>query len=523
MAPLPRGARPRARPIQLVAASLPVLAAFPTGGDAAGQTGQEQAAPAEAQTGEAVSAQTSPRLSLADSLEHWYASGLGAYQLCSGLWVVGRDHRRSPEEVLDGDVRPFPHMHWEEGYAYEVHEEDRSVTVTAPGVASRTAAYNGDQGCAILPAGNDRVSFEPVPVPSDLPDPEDQAWPTGDRGAVGTFSDVDRDALEAVLDWAFDDDGLDPPQNTRGLVILYRGKILAERYAPGWSPYTPQISWSMGKSLASALTGVMVRRGFYGPDDRAPVEEWRGTADPRSKIRIRDLLRMSSGLDFDNLGLGGPPAYRAANEHMRIYFDALPSHLHAVNQPLRFEPGAVWRYRNSDPLSLMLIMRRALEAAGEDHLTFPQRELFDRIGMRSMVLETDAWGNFLITGRDFGGTRDWARFGLLHLWDGVWEGERILPEGWTEFVATPAPGDPSRGYGGLFWLNRGGAMDRIPRDAYWAAGHMGQTTMIIPSREMVVARQGPSAGRSSAHFNELVGRVLEAVGRPLEEGRGGNR
>lgn len=238
--------------------------------------------------------------------------------------------------------------------------------------------------------------------------------------------------------------------------------------------------------------------------------------DPRSEIRIRDLLRMSSGLDFDNLGLGGPPAYRAANEHMRIYFDALPSHLHAINQPLRYEPGTVWRYRNSDPLSLMLILRRTLEARGEDHLTFPQRALFDRIGMRSMVLETDAWGNFLITGRDFGGTRDWARFGLLHLRDGVWEGDRVLPEGWTDFVATPAPGHPEQGYGGLFWLNRGGTMDRVPRDAYWAAGHMGQTTMVIPSRQLVVARHGPSAGEFGAYFNELVGRILEAVGRPVE-------
>ena len=126
-------------------------------------------------------------------------------------------------------------------------------------------------------------------------------------------------------------------------------------------------------------------------------------------------------------------------------------------------------------------------------------------------METDAWGNFIASGYDYGSTRDWARFGLLHLWDGVWEGERILPEGWTEFVSTPAPGDPSNGYGGLFWLNRGGAADRMPPDAYWAAGFMGQQTIVIPSRDMVIVRHGPSPGGFGPYINEVVGNILDAV------------
>lgn len=469
-----------------------------------------------AQVPDSPSRDSIPAHSLADSLEHWYATGLGAYQLCSGSWVVGRDHPRSPDLVLAQDIEPFEHFHWRDSYTYEVDDDRRTATVAAPGVAARTARYNGDQGCAILPAGNERVSFDPVTVESVLPHPDSQPWPTGDRGAFGSYEGVDREALEAAIEWAFDDDHLEPRQNTRGIVILYRGKILVERFADGWGPYTPQISWSMGKSLASALTGVMIQRGYYDLDDSVPIAEWQGTSDPRSRIRIRHLVRMSSGLDFDNFGLSGPPSYRAANEHLRIYFDALPSHLHAINQPLRFEPGTTWRYRNSDPLTLMLIMRRALEEEGEEHLTFPQVALFDRVGMRSMVLETDAWGNFLITGRDYGGSRDWARFGLLHLQDGMWEGERILPEGWVDFVSTPAPANENEGYGGLFWLNRGGAMERVPPDAYWAAGHMGQVTLIIPSREMVVVRHGPSAGESRSYMNDFVGRVLEAIGRPVD-------
>ena len=196
----------------------------------------------------------------------------------------------------------------------------------------------------------------------------------------------------------------------------------------------------------------------------------------------------------------------------RLQHGAVDVHRHATNQPPRFQPDEVFRYRNSDPLSLMVVAKGVVEARGESFHDFPQRHLFDRVGMRSMVLETDPWGNFIVTGYDYGGSRDWARFGLLHLWDGEWDGKRILPEGWSDFVSTPASGDPSRGYGGLWWLNRGGAMDRAPADAYWAAGYMGQRTMVIPSRDVVIVRHGPSPAGFGPYFNRVVGEILDAIG-----------
>jgi CubicO group peptidase (beta-lactamase class C family) len=168
-------------------------------------------------------------------------------------------------------------------------------------------------------------------------------------------------------------------------------------------------------------------------------------------------------------------------------------------------------------LSLARIARTTVEARGEDWLTFPQRALFDRIGARNYLLEPDAWGNFIISGYDYGSAHDWIRFGLLHLWDGVWEGERILAEGWTDFVSSPGPGAKDDEYGGLFWLNLNNGYDRIPSDGYSARGFMGQTTMIIPSRDMVVVRLGPSPGNAPRYFNEFVGRVLDAVKRPVSQ------
>ncbi|HEV3062624.1 MAG TPA: serine hydrolase [Vicinamibacterales bacterium] len=442
-------------------------------------------------------------------------AAIGAHHLCSGLWVVGRGHKRTPEEILAQDIAPFKDFSWDSHFTFKVDPERHIVTVSGPGIPSRVAAYNGDQGCSILPRGESKVHFTPVPVRPNLPDASTQPWPTGDSGAMASTAPaprgVDARAVAAALDWGM----AQTEHNTRAIVVVYDGKIIGERYAPGWTKDTPQISWSEGKSITAALVGILVRRQQLSVDEFAPVREWRGDGDPRGQIRVRDLLHMSSGLDFANLGLNGPDSFVRANKHMRVYFDGLNVFEHAVNQPAEIPPNTQWRYRNCDPLTLGRIIREKVEARGEDYLTFPQRELFDAIGARHFTLETDAWGNFVMTGFDYGSARDWARFGLLHLWDGVWKGgRRVLPEGWVRFVSTPAPADASRGYGGLFWLNRGGAWKGVPADAFMASGHMGQYTMIIPSRGMVIVRMGPSPRASESHFSELVARILEGVPRP---------
>jgi len=433
-------------------------------------------------------------------------AALGAHHLCSGLWVVGRDNSRTAEQIVMQDIAPFKDFSWDNAFTYDVDSTHHTVTVKGPGVPARTAKYNGDQGCSILPRGDSDIHFKPTAVPRNLPDAAQQPWPTGDLNASSPIpTGVKADGLATALDWGM----AQKEHNTRAIVVVYRGKIVGERYAPGWTKDTPQISWSAGKSITAALVGILVKQGLLTVDEFAPVKEWRVEGDPRAQIRVRDLLRMSSGLDFANLGLAGPESYTRDNKHMRIYFDGLNVFEHATNQPQEIPPNTLWRYRNSDPLTLGRIVREKVEARGENYLTFPQRALFDRIGARNFVLETDAWGNFIMTGFDYGAARDWARFGLLHLWDGVWQGERILPEGWVQFISTPAPADKSRGYGGLFWLNRGSAWKGVPEDAFMASGHMGQYTMVIPSRDVVVVRLGPSPGDSQNYFTALVTRILE--------------
>jgi len=435
-------------------------------------------------------------------------AAIGAHHICSGLWVVGSVYKRTAEEIVAQDIAPFKDFSWDKSFQYRVDNQSHTVTVSSPGLPPRTAKFNGDQGCSILPRGESDVRFKPAVVPRNVADAATRPWPTGDMNAATPAPPgVNAAAVNAALDWGM----AQAQHNTRAIVAIYKDKIVGERYAPGWTKDTPQISWSEGKSITAALVGILVRQGALKIDDYAPVKEWRRSGDPRGQIRVRDLLHMSSGLDFANLGLNGPESYTRANKHMRVYFDGLDVFEHAVNQPQEIPPDSQWRYRNSDPLTLGKIVRDIVEARGESYLTFPQRELFDPIGARHFVLETDAWGNFVMTGFDYGSARDWARFGLLHLHDGVWEGKRILAEGWVQFVSTPAPADKTRGYGGLFWLNRGGAWKGVPEDAFMSAGHMGQYTMVVPSRDVVVVRMGPSPAGSQDYMSELVAKILQGL------------
>lgn len=437
---------------------------------------------------------------------------MNAKILCSGIWVQGRD----PALHVAGDLRRFDHFGWGDDFTYEVDDERKRVTLSSPrSPHARTAQYNGDQGCAVLPRGMDDVQFTPSEVGADWPNRSWQRWPMGERKSDGALPpEIDRAALTQALDWAIANH--EHGQNTRAFVVVHKGRIIGERYATGVPRDRPHLSWSQGKSVTAALIGVLVQQGELSLDQPAPVAEWAN--DERSQITIANLLHMSSGLDFNNFGLGNENSLSNDNHHFRIYFDGINVFDHAVSFPLAVEPNTRWRYLNSDPLTLGRIIRQTVEARGEDYHAFPWTALFDRIGIKNAVLETDAWGNFILTGYDYMSARDWARFGLLHLQDGVWDGERILPEGWVDFVSTPAPASEARNYGGQFWLNAGGQYDRIPRDAFWPAGFMGQNTVIIPSSDLVIVRLGPSPGDEYAEYmNEFVGRVVDVIDVPNSE------
>ena len=284
---------------------------------------------------------------------------------------------------------------------------------------------------------------------------------------------------------------------TAAFVVTHKGRIVAERYGDGITRTTALESWSMGKSLSGTLMGILIKQGAYDLWQRAPIPEWQQPGDPRAAIRIADILRMSSGL---RIRAPQDPDYDANGpypDHLYLYTGSVDSFKYAATRPLQWPPNTVGRYRNTDPVLTNYLIRLAVEKRKEDYHAFPQRALFDKIGIRNMVMDTDPYGNFLTQGYEQGAARDWARLANLYLQDGVWNGERLLPEGYVKFVQTLAPAweaDKRPVYGGgLFWLN-GESSFPAPKEAFYMTGVGGQSVLIIPSHQMVVVRLGHYKG-----------------------------
>ncbi|MCK9513842.1 MAG: beta-lactamase family protein [Pigmentiphaga sp.] len=372
-------------------------------------------------------------------------------------------------------------------------EEDRLASL---GALQRQAIAHGDQGCMILPeAGSPGPAFAPVPVVSALPAAAGQAWPMGDDPAPPADGAV---AGEGAIATAVAQAMAREDELHAAIVVLRRGRIVAEAYRPGITADTQLESWSMGKSVMSTLIGLLVGRGVLELDEPVPVPSWRAAGDPRGGITLRHLLQMGSGLRCTGHDQSRSAWAQGLPDHFLPYGTAIDVAEFALERPLEHPPGTVGRYRNCDPLALAWLFKAAVsERLGDDPLTWPQRELFDRIGVRRQTLETDRWGRFIVSGFDYGAARNWARLGLLYLQDGCWMGERVLPEGWVSFATRPAPHWARGNYGAQIWLNRVGEFP-LPDDAFYFAGGGGQYVFVVPSADLVVVRMGHSRAYAGA-------------------------
>ncbi|MGE0708762.1 MAG: serine hydrolase domain-containing protein [Planctomycetota bacterium] len=428
-------------------------------------------------------------------------AGYAAKVAASGVFLAGRD----PATLLAEELAGVP------GLELEVDREAGEVRARLAG-CERRASFRPGHGCVLHHPGQDPPPRPELPPRPARPAPE-RPWPEGEADPdEAPLPAQARARLAAALDRAFQEPDPRRPRRTRAVVVAWRGRLLAEGYAPGFGPESRLGGWSMTKSVTSALCGRLAAQGRLQRERPIAAPEW-AAGDPRAGLSFDTLLRMSSGLRFWE-------QYWNPFSHVAgMLFAERSVAAYAASFPLVAAPDRRWSYASGTTNLIARALREVIGAS--DYLAYPARELFDRIGMTSAQLEVDASGHFVGSSFCYATARDWARFGQLYLQDGVWEGERLLPEGWVEWTRRPTPGAPQGQYGGHFWLNAGPpgrparrVYPRLPQDLFLARGFEEQSVSIIPSRELVVVRLGQTASSKAWDLQDLLAGVLDALPEP---------
>ena len=411
--------------------------------------------------------------------------------LCSGVFIS----QRTPESILSNDLSEG----LSKPLAFIINQIQTEVTEQAAignlfGLVTRKAVFRPGLGCTLLVDSSEsqlRSQIEAIPVSSIKPK---------DLTKVDRLPpEIDSIKLQEFVEASFAEKNANDSPRTRALIVLYDGSIVAEQYAPGFNKDTPLIGWSMTKGVTGALVGILVKEGKLSLEDRNLLPQWE--SDRRKEITLKQLLQMNSGLEFREY-CEDPFA-----DCPQMLFNTKNMATYAASKPLIKEPGTDWDYASGTTNILSGIIRKAVGGTDLDYFTFPHRALFDRLGMSTAVIETDTAGNFVGSSYMYASARDWARFGLLYMQDGVWENQRILPEGWVEFSRTSATIARGR-YGAHFWLLPNYSKQKLlPQDLFMADGYQGQSVIIIPSRKLVVVRLGKDGWEERKFIQQL----LEAI------------
>lgn len=448
---------------------------------------------------------------VADLTQEEIIANRHAKMICSAVFVSGR----SAEDLLTN----------EHGVAdpstvdYTVDTRARIVKVEAETGYVATAVYREECGCTLVyeltpkELRRQRLGRSGPPRVSDTVRATDPLWPKGERIEIRDTPGLNRVKLNGALAYAFAEPSDEKIRGTRGVVVVQDGRIVAERYAAGYDQNMPLIAWSMTKSITNALTGILVKEGKLDIHAPAPVPEWSDAGDPRGAITTDQLLRMSSGLKFQEV-------YQLGLIDVVVMLYGKPDAAgFAASQPLEHDPDEVWAYSSGTTNIISRMIRHQLDDDLRDYARFARRELFGRIGMDRTTLEMDESGTYIGSSFMFSTPRDMARFGQFCLQDGVWNGRRILPEGWMAYSTTPTPKAPQGMYGAQFWLNAGEpdnpenrVMPDVPADAYWLSGYQGQRVLVVPSRDVVIVRMGFTPETEGIwDWNFFLSEILDAL------------
>jgi len=392
---------------------------------------------------------------------------------CSEVFVAGRNF----ESVLTEDFGGIDPLL--QKIKIKLDAEAKSLTGSLWGLGKSKAAYREGVGCS--------VAVNRVLPSIDIPQPVE-----------GTPYQIEIDPAVQSAILALFENMPSRPIKTRSAVVIQNGKIVGEHYARGFDKDTPQISWSMAKSVVAMLLAIAEGEGVISRSDKALFPIWE--KDDRAEISLHDMLQMSSGLAFseDYAGMDSD-----ANQMLWTRQDAVGF---ASSKPLLHSPGSHWSYSSGTTNMISGVLRDRL---GEDYHSFPRRKLYDPIGATSVTMETDASGTFIGSSFIYATARDYARLGQLILQDGGWGNSPVLPQGWAQYVTTPAPASNGE-YGAHFWLNPDSrVIPGFPEDVYYFSGHEGQYIFVIPSKNAVIVRLGMT--RPPATFEDDIAPLLARI------------
>lgn len=416
-------------------------------------------------------------------------SGFAAKSVASGHFI----DRRPLEVIQQGDndidlVRLA---------SIEINKESKFATASVYGLKKRKAIYREGLGATLVT--NDFDETKPYLVPKRTKVETNLPFPYGNLEPKDTvFANVDYDHLKKAVDNAFDKPGF-KNKRTRALLVIYKDQIIAEKYENEFTKNTKFLGWSMTKSITATYFGILQQQGKIDINKPAPLKEWAN--DTRSKITLHNLIQMNSGLEWEE-------DYGKISDVTKMLFLEEDMANVQLEKPAAFKPNTHWNYSSGTTNLLSGILRRQFQNH-QDYLDFWYSSLIDKIGMHSMLIEPDMAGNFVGSSYGWATARDWAKFGLLYLHEGNWNGEQIFDKSWAKYVATPTPTSNGE-YGGHFWLNAGGKYTDVPKDMYFCGGFQGQKVIIIPSKDLVIVRFGLTEDEDF-DFNGMMSGIISSI------------
>ena len=416
-------------------------------------------------------------------------SGFSAKNVASAHFIDNRSL-----EFIEKSDNDFDVIGWATN---QINESGKFATATVLGFQERKAIYRQGLGATLINEGFDTTkSFE---VPKRIQLKNNLPFPYGEVEPKDTiFSNVDYTKLNSVVANAFDTNGEDD-KRTRSVLVIYKDKIIAEKYAQGFNKNSILLGWSMTKSITGTLFGILQKQRKFNIYKPAPIPEWKN--DNRKNITTNDLLHMNSGLEWEE-------AYDKICDATEMLFHDQDMSRSQLLKPAVFKPNTHWNYSSGTTNLLSGILRKQFKTH-QEYLDFWYSALIDKIGMHSMIVETDMAGNYVGSSYAWATTRDWSKLGLLYLHKGNWNGEQLFDTSWAKYVSTPTNTSEGR-YGAQFWLNAGGFYPDAPRDMYSCNGFQGQKVYIIPSHDLVIVRLGLT-GDAKFDFNGLLKGIVGSV------------